>query len=103
MSREVVPFIHNDCLHMRKNNLFFYSIVGTLAGFIFGFDTVVISEVNEPIKKLWQTMPLFHGLFIMSMALWGTRVGALIGGCPAEKYGRKKTWSWIGVLFAVSA
>jgi sugar porter (SP) family MFS transporter len=86
-----------------KNNLFRYSIVAALAGFIFGFDTVVISGANEPIKKLWDTSPLFHGIFIMSMALWGTVVGALIGGIPAEKFGRKKTLIWIGIFFAVSA
>jgi len=88
---------------MKKNNLFRYSIVAALAGFIFGFDTVVISGANEPIKKLWNTTPLFHGVFIMSMALWGTVLGALIGGIPAEKFGRKKTLFWIGILFAASA
>jgi sugar porter (SP) family MFS transporter len=88
---------------MNKNNLLRYSVVAALAGFIFGFDTVVISGANEPIKKLWDTTPLFHGIFIMSMALWGTVVGALMGGIPAEKFGRKKTMFWIGILFAVSA
>ena len=87
---------------MKKNNLFRYSIVAALAGFIFGFDTVVISGANEPIKNLWHTSPLFHGIFIMSMALWGTVVGALTGGIPAEKFGRKKTLFWIGILFAAS-
>ena len=88
---------------MKKNNLFRYSIIAALAGFIFGFDTVVISGANEPIKKLWDTSPLFHGIFIMSMALWGTVAGALIGGIPAEKFGRKKTLLWIGILFTSSA
>src|SRR5438477_3463969 len=88
---------------MKKNNLFRYSIVAALAGFIFGFDTVVISGANEPIKNLWHTSPLFHGVFIMSMALWGTVLGAIFGGIPAEKFGRKKTLFWIGVLFAASA
>ena len=88
---------------MKKNNLFRYSIVAALAGFIFGFDTVVISGANEPIKKLWDTSPLFHGIFIMSMALWGTVAGALIGGIPAERFGRKKTLFWVGIFFAVSA
>ncbi len=88
---------------MNKNKLLRYSTVAALAGFIFGFDTVVISGANEPIKKLWDTSPLFHGVFIMSMALWGTVLGALIGGIPAERFGRKKTLFWIGILFAVSA
>src|SRR5438477_4173002 len=88
---------------MKKNNLFRYSIVAALAGFIFGFDTVVISGANEPRKILWHTSPLFHGEFIMSMALWGTVLGAIFGGIRAEKFGRKKTLFWIGVLFAASA
>jgi sugar porter (SP) family MFS transporter len=88
---------------MNQNKLFRYSIVAALAGFIFGFDTVVISGANQPIKDLWHTKPLFHGFFIMSMALWGTVLGSIFGGIPTEKYGRKKVLFWIGILFAVSA
>ena len=88
---------------MNQNRLLRYSIVAALAGFIFGFDTVVISGANQPIKVLWHTSPLFHGFFIMSMALWGTVLGSLFGGIPTEKYGRKKVLLWIGILFAVSA
>jgi sugar porter (SP) family MFS transporter len=79
------------------------SLTAALAGFIFGFDTVVISGANLPIKELWQTSPWFHGFFIMSMALWGTVIGAIFGGIPTEKYGRKKVLVWIGILFTVSA
>jgi sugar porter (SP) family MFS transporter len=88
---------------MRKSKLFEWSIVAALAGFIFGFDTVVISGANLPIKELWHTSPLFHGFFIMSMALWGTLAGSIFGGIPTEKYGRKKVLFWIGLLFAVSS
>ena len=88
---------------MNKNKLLSWSIVAALAGFIFGFDTVVISGANLPIKELWHTSPLFHGFFIMSMALWGTVAGAMFGGIPTEKYGRKKVLFWIGIFFAVSA
>jgi sugar porter (SP) family MFS transporter len=88
---------------MNQNKLFRYSIVAALAGFIFGFDTVVISGANQPIQDLWHTTPLFHGFFIMSMALWGTVLGSIFGGIPTEKYGRKKVLFWIGILFAVSA
>jgi sugar porter (SP) family MFS transporter len=88
---------------MDKNKLFRWSIVAALAGFIFGFDTVVISGANQPIKELWQTSPLFHGFFIMSMALWGTVLGAVFGGIPTEKYGRKKVLLWIGILYTISA
>lgn len=79
------------------------SLTAALAGFIFGFDTVVISGANLPIKELWHTSPLFHGFFIMSMALWGTVVGAVFGGIPTQKYGRKKVLVWIGIFFSLSA
>jgi sugar porter (SP) family MFS transporter len=84
-------------------SLFGISLIAALAGFIFGFDTVVISGANQPIKDLWHTSPWFHGFFIMSMALWGTVIGAIFGGKPTQLYGRKKTLLWIGILFSVSA
>jgi sugar porter (SP) family MFS transporter len=80
-----------------------WSLTVAIAGFLFGFDTVVISGANLPIKELWHTTPLFHGIFIMSMALWGTVFGSLLGGVPCDKWGRKKTLFWIGILFLVSA
>ena len=89
-----------------SRNLFGISLIAALAGFIFGFDTVVISGANQPIKDLWRTTeisPWFHGFFIMSMALWGTVIGALFGGIPTQKYGRKNVLLWIGILFSVSA
>lgn len=79
------------------------ALTAALAGFIFGFDTVVISGANLPIKELWHTSPLFHGFFIMSMALWGTVIGAIFGGIPTQKWGRKKVLVWIGILFSLSA
>ena len=88
---------------MASNKLTYYAIVVALAGFLFGFDTIVISGADQPIQKLWNTSPLFHGTFIMSMALWGTVIGALFGGIPCNKFGRKKTLFWIGVLYAASA
>ncbi len=52
--------------------LFIVSLTASLAGFIFGFDMVVISGADKDIQLLWNTSPWFHGFFIMSMALWGT-------------------------------
>jgi len=78
-------------------------LVAALSGFLFGFDTVVISGANLPIKELWSTSPFFHGFFIMSMALWGTVIGALLGAYPTNTIGRKKTLTWIGVFFFLSA
>lgn len=86
-----------------RNYTYLNSIVAAMAGFLFGFDTVVISGANLPIKQLWNLSPWFHGFFIMSMALWGTVLGALFGGGPTEKWGRKKVLFWIGVLYFISA
>ena len=82
---------------------FKWIIVAALSGFLFGFDTVVISGANLPIKELWSTTPIFHGFFIMSMALWGTVIGALFGSLPANRLGRKVTLTWIGFFFFISA
>lgn len=78
-------------------------IVTSLAGFLFGFDTIVISGADIPIQKLWKTGDFFHGFFIMSMALWGTVFGALLGSIPTDKLGRRKTLFWIGIFYLVSA
>ncbi|MFH5884810.1 sugar porter family MFS transporter [Halalkalibaculum sp. DA3122] len=78
-------------------------IVASLAGFLFGFDTIVISGADRPIQLLWDTSDLFHGTFIMSIALWGTVIGALFGGIPSDKFGRRKTLFGIGILYLLSA
>jgi len=85
------------------NKTWNWSLTVALAGFLFGFDTVVISGANAPIKELWQTSAWFHGIFIMSMALWGTVLGSLAGGIPTKKFGRKNTLIAVGILYLVSA
>lgn len=80
-----------------------WSVAVALGGLLFGMDTVVISGANLPTKALWHTTPIFHGLFIMSMALWGTVLGALGSGALADKLGRRKMLIWIGILFTVSS
>lgn len=79
-----------------------WSWVVALAGFLFGFDTVVISGAIEPIDILWKTNDWEQG-FLVSIALWGTVLGSLFGGKPTDSLGRKPTLIWIGLLFSVSA
>lgn len=86
-----------------KNLFFLWSLVAALSGFLFGFDTAVISGADQPVQQLWGLSDLSHGFFIMSVALWGTVIGALFGGIPCDRYGRRKTLIWIGVLYLVSA
>ncbi|WP_111977422.1 sugar porter family MFS transporter [Algibacillus agarilyticus] len=85
------------------NNIIFWSITVAIAGFLFGFDTAVISGADQPIQQLWNTSPLFHGAFIMSSALWGTVIGSLAGSYPCDKFGRKWTLIVIGLLYFISA
>lgn len=88
---------------MKLNRIHFAASAVALAGFLFGFDTVVISGANLPIKQMWPTSPFIHGLLVMSMALWGTVIGALFGGIPSDRWGRKTTLLLIGGLFTFSA
>ncbi len=85
-----------------KYFLYKSAVVASLAGFLFGFDTVVISGAEQSIQALWSLDSTLHGLAI-SMALWGTVLGSLIGGWPTEYLGRRTTLLWIGVLYLVSA
>lgn len=79
------------------------SITVALAGFLFGFDTVVISGADQQLQALWKTTDFFHGTFIMSMALWGTVIGAIFANYPCDILGRKKTLVWIGIFYFISA
>ena len=82
--------------------IFFWALTSALAGFLFGFDTVVISGAEETIQALWGLGSGQHGL-AMSMALWGTVLGSFVGGWPTDHFGRKKTLLSIGILYFVSA
>ena len=82
--------------------VFFWSLTSALAGFLFGFDTVVISGAEKTLQALWHLSDAVHGL-AMSSALWGTVLGSLVGGWPADRFGRKKTLLGIGVLYFLSA
>ena len=85
-----------------KKQIFFWSITSALAGFLFGFDTVVISGAEQTIQKLWSLSDAVHGL-VMGSALYGTVLGALIGGLPTDMIGRRRTLLSIGVLYVISA
>jgi sugar porter (SP) family MFS transporter len=87
---------------MHNHKVFFWSIVVALGGFLFGFDTAVISGAERSIQELWQLSVFEHGLTI-SIALIGTVLGALFGGIPSDRLGRKKTLFWIALLYLVSA
>jgi MFS family permease len=84
-----------------RRDVIFWSITSSLAGFIFGFDTVVISGAEQTIQRLWSLSAGVHGL-VMASALYGTVLGSLIGAWPADRFGRKPTLLWVGLLYFVS-
>lgn len=82
--------------------IFFWSLTAALAGFLFGFDTVVISGAEKTIQSLWGLSPGVHGI-AMASALYGTVAGSLLGGWPADRFGRRATLLWIGAFYFVGA
>ncbi len=78
------------------------AIVAALGGFLFGFDTAVISGVEKSIQHLWMLGDVAHG-FTVASALIGTVLGSLVAGYPAEKYGRRKVLQAIGLIYLVTS
>jgi SP family arabinose:H+ symporter-like MFS transporter len=80
----------------------FWAVTSALAGFLFGFDTVVISGAEKTIQALWGLSAGMHG-FALAAALYGTVLGAMLGGWPTDRLGRKTTLLLIGILYVISA
>ena len=87
---------------MPNRSISLWAFTAALAGLLFGFDTAVISGAELAIQRTWSMGSAMHGLAISS-ALWGTVIGALFGAIPSDRYGRKPTLIWIGILYLVSA
>lgn len=85
-----------------KARIFLWSITSALAGFLFGFDTVVISGAEQKIQSLWNLSPGLHGM-AMAAALYGTVLGSILGGWPTDRFGRKRTLIFVGLLYILSA
>ena len=87
---------------MNHRKVIFWSVTVALGGFLFGLDTAVISGCERTIQKLWGLTDAMTGQMV-AMALYGTIIGAIFGGIPAERVGRKQTLFWIAILYLVSA
>jgi sugar porter (SP) family MFS transporter len=78
------------------------SLIAALGGFLFGFETAVISGAEKIIQQLWSLSSFWQG-FTVASSLIGTVIGSLIAGMPAQKYGRKKVLVVIAILYLLSA
>jgi MFS transporter, SP family, arabinose:H+ symporter len=87
---------------MKSHRILLWSLAAALGGFLFGFDTAVISGGEQSIQSYWGLSDVLLGQTI-AMALYGTILGALFGGIPAQRWGRRTTLIWIAALFLVSA
>ncbi|MDA8975093.1 sugar porter family MFS transporter [Akkermansiaceae bacterium] len=85
-----------------NQRLLFWALTCSMAGFIFGFDLIVISGAEKTIQGLWKLSSHEQGIAISS-AFWGTVLGSIFGGIPTSKFGRKKTLIIIALLYLVSA
>ena len=85
-----------------NKHVLFWSITVGLGGMLFGLDVAVISGAELAIQALWKLDSWTHGLAIAT-ALYGTVIGAAVGGIPADRFGRKPTLLWIGLSFFISS
>jgi len=87
---------------MKNQKIFWWALSSALGGFLFGFDTAVISGVEQTLQSFWSLDVFQHGLTV-SIALIGTVIGALIAGYPTDQWGRRPTLFLIAILYFVSA
>jgi SP family xylose:H+ symportor-like MFS transporter len=78
------------------------TLIAALGGFLFGFDTAVISGTTEALQRAYGLGGFALG-FTVASALIGTIVGSVAAGRPADRFGRRAALLAIAVLYFVSA
>ena len=78
------------------------TVVAALGGLLFGFDTAVIAGATSALAGFFDLTPRGLGLTV-SVALWGTVVGALLASVPGDRYGRRDSLRVMAILYLASA
>lgn len=86
----------------KERRIFLWAITSALGGFLFGFDTAVIAGAEMEIQEYFDMSDILLGQTV-AMAIYGTIIGAIFGGYPAQFFGRRVTLMWIAAIFLISA
>ncbi len=78
------------------------TVVAALGGLLFGFDTAVISGTTGQLSQVFDLSSKSLGITV-SIAIWGTVVGAMLAGFPGERYGRRDSLRIMALFYLVSA
>lgn len=85
-----------------KPSVYYSALIAALGGFLFGFDTAVISGTTQSLESVFGLDQFWLG-FTVASALIGTIFGAFLAAKPSDIYGRKNVLFILAVLFFVSA
>ena len=85
-----------------KSNVTFLAIIAALGGFLFGYDTAIISGTIGLVKTQFNLSAVMEGWYVSS-ALVGTILGVSVAGILSDKFGRKNMLLMSGMFFALSA
>lgn len=90
-------------MESKKNNyLLGISFVSTIGGFLFGYDTAIISGCNTFLEKHYELSATELG-WLVSSALLGTILGCIVAGSITDRLGRKKTLILAAMALSISA
>jgi sugar porter (SP) family MFS transporter len=78
------------------------AIVAAFGGLLFGFDTAVIAGTTRALTAEYGLSPAMLGVTV-SIALWGTVLGSIFAGPPADRYGRRGALGVLGILYVATA
>ena len=88
---------------MKLNSLMLKSTaVASLGGLLFGFDTAVISGTTDALSRVYGLSAKLLGVTV-SIAIWGTVVGAMLAGLPGERFGRRDGLRGLALFYFISA